>query len=123
MAVSIDDVPIVLAVADLVTRSRRPLPVDRLELAVYGLSGDWLSRRLLLEFRKYGCFPIVERLLARWVSAERRQDRARLEGVVDLLVGRGVLTTDPEGRLLGAPGAQSGLESLVSEALTFAAPS
>lgn len=122
-AASIDADVLTLAIYDFLAAKKRPVTIDQVELRLFGLSGDWLSRKLVDQFRKHGTFPIVERYLARWRSAARTCERRRLEEIIERGVATGLWKTTPGPRgacvALGATSAGS-LESLIRK---FTAPS
>lgn len=115
---AIDADVLTLAIYDFLTAKKRPVTIDQVELRIYGLSGDWLSRKLVDEFRKRGTFPLVERYLARWRNVLRTSQRRQLEELVESGARRGLWqkSDGPRGEVIGVGAASaSSLSALIRE--------
>lgn len=115
---SIDADVLMLAIYDFLAAKNRPVTIDQVELRIYGLSGDWLSRKLVDEFRKRGTFPWAERYLARWRNALRTSQRRHLEALVENGARRGLWqkSDGPRGDVIAFGAASAGsLAALIRE--------
>lgn len=116
--VSVDADVLTLAIYDFLASKKRPVTIDQVELRIYGLSGDWLSRKLVDQFRKRGTFPLVERYLARWRNAQRTSQRRQLEELVENGARRGLWqkSDGPRGDVITVGAASAGaLAALIRE--------
>lgn len=95
---TIDESVILFAIYDAIAARKMPPTRDQLELRLFGLSSDWLARRLSDAFERWGTFPIVERYLMRWHRPERVRDRARLYDALAAGERRGLWRAEPGAR-------------------------
>jgi hypothetical protein len=121
---ALDDALLLVAIVEELAARQAPRSLDQIELALWGLSSDWLARKLTAEMRRHGHFALVERYLGRWRRNERSAQRTRLDALVALALDQGLVTWLNEGgrdRFLLRPIAEERAAAILADAITESA--